>query len=137
MRQGDFGELDRSDSNRIADAIDYVRLFVSGSASRGFVGAGAFRHTRGLIAGRIFRRERMPQQPLLVTAEWDAEAGVWVATSEDVPGLATEAATVDALMEKLKVMIPELLAENGNPAADEVAFTLRSERHAIASQHPA
>ena len=75
----------------------------------------------------------MAQQPLLVTAEWDDEAQVWVATSEDVPGLATEADSVDALVEKLKVMIPELLEENGRPAND-VPFTLRSERHAVASR---
>ncbi|UVC17087.1 DUF1902 domain-containing protein [Mesorhizobium onobrychidis] len=26
----------------------------------------------------------------LVTAQWDEEANVWVATSDDIPGLATE-----------------------------------------------
>lgn len=52
-------------------------------------------------------------KPLYVHAEWDAEAGVWVATSNDVPGLATESATVEALVSKLEAMIPELLAANG------------------------
>ena len=33
-----------------------------------------------------------------VRALWDEEARVWVATSDDVPGLATEADTVDALV---------------------------------------
>lgn len=47
-----------------------------------------------------------------VQADWDPEAGVWVATSEDVPGLATEAETIEALTEKLRVMIPELLEAN-------------------------
>ena len=42
-----------------------------------------------------------------IQADWDPEAGVWVATSEDVPGLATEAETIEALTEKLRVMIPE------------------------------
>jgi Domain of unknown function (DUF1902) len=41
-----------------------------------------------------------------VMATWDADAGVWVATSQDVPGLATEAETVEILEQKLKVMIP-------------------------------
>jgi len=40
------------------------------------------------------------------------EAKVWVATSDDVPGLATEARDVDALIKKLRVMIPELLTTN-------------------------
>jgi predicted RNase H-like HicB family nuclease len=44
-----------------------------------------------------------------VQADWDGEAGVWVATSDDVPGLATEAATIEALTDKLRIMIPELL----------------------------
>ena len=48
-----------------------------------------------------------------VVAAWDAEAGVWVATSEDVPGLATEAETIERLMERLRTMIPELLEANG------------------------
>ena len=51
-------------------------------------------------------------KPLYVHADWDAEAGVWVATSSDVPGLATEAATVEALVIKLESMIPELLEAN-------------------------
>ena len=47
-----------------------------------------------------------------VHTDWDVEAGVWVATSNDVPGLATEADTVEALLVKLEGMIPELLAAN-------------------------
>jgi predicted RNase H-like HicB family nuclease len=41
------------------------------------------------------------------------EAGVWVATSDDVPGLVAEAESLDALSEKLKVLVPELLDVNG------------------------
>ena len=51
-----------------------------------------------------------------VQADWDPEAGVWVAVSEDVPGLATEARTIEALTEKLRTMIPELLEANYSPA---------------------
>ncbi len=47
-----------------------------------------------------------------VDAFWDHEAKVWVATSEDVPGLVTEASTEDVLVEKLKVMIPDLIELN-------------------------
>lgn len=50
---------------------------------------------------------------LRVQAFWDAEAGVWVAESPDVPGLATEAETLEELWAKLAVMVPELLEENG------------------------
>ena len=37
---------------------------------------------------------------------------VWVAESEDIPGLVTEAATQTQLIEKLKTMVPELLILN-------------------------
>ncbi len=48
-----------------------------------------------------------------VQADWDAEANVWVATSDDVPGLATEAATIEDLTARLRSIIPELLEANG------------------------
>ncbi|MHB8765697.1 MAG: DUF1902 domain-containing protein [Deferrisomatales bacterium] len=63
-----------------------------------------------------------------VRAEWDEEAGVWVATSDDVPGLATEADTMEDLVEKLKVMIPELLEANGETGLIEVPFELFTRR---------
>lgn len=44
-----------------------------------------------------------------VKALWDHEAKVWVAESEDVPGLVTEAETTAQLIQKLQIMIPELL----------------------------
>ena len=55
----------------------------------------------------------MGPKQITVNAEWDPEARVWVATSDDVPGLITEAETVEALAEKLSVMVPELLEANG------------------------
>jgi predicted RNase H-like HicB family nuclease len=53
-------------------------------------------------------------QPIIVSATWDAEAKVWIAESDQVPGLATGADTLEELVEKLKVAIPELLTENGD-----------------------
>ncbi len=52
---------------------------------------------------------------LIVNAFWDDEAHVWVAESDDVPGLATGAGTLEALIEKLEIVIPELLELNGAP----------------------
>ena len=62
---------------------------------------------------------------LKVQSLWDGEAGVWVAESDDVPGLATEAATLEELLAKLAVMVPELLEENG--VALELPVELRLE----------
>lgn len=51
---------------------------------------------------------------IIVRAIWDAEAQVWVAESENVPGLATEADTIEALTAKLRNLIPELLILNNS-----------------------
>jgi predicted RNase H-like HicB family nuclease len=65
-----------------------------------------------------------------IQADWDPEAGVWVATSEDVPGLATEAVTLESLTAKLRTMIPELLEANDllEKAAGGISFELTSHR---------
>lgn len=55
----------------------------------------------------------MVAKTFVVHAEWDDEAKVWVATSEDVPGLVAEADTVESLQAKLRVLVPELLELNG------------------------
>ena len=48
-----------------------------------------------------------------IQAFWDTEAAVWVATSEEVSGLATEADTLENLNDKLREIIPQLLILNG------------------------
>jgi hypothetical protein len=72
-----------------------------------------------------------------VSAFWDDEAQVWVAESNDVPGLITEATSMDALILKLESLIPELLDENGYPDGDDVPFevhaTVRGTAHRMAA----
>ena len=78
----------------------------------------------------------MGTKQITVNAEWDPEAKVWVATSYDVPGLVTEADTVEALAEKLSVMIPELLEANGiliGNAVREVPINLIAHREQLIS----
>lgn len=53
------------------------------------------------------------EKEIQVRALWDPEAHVWVAESSDVPGLATEAETMEQLIAKLHAVIPELLEANG------------------------
>ena len=68
----------------------------------------------------------------MVKAFWDEKAEVWVAESEDVPGLITEATTMESLISKLKVLIPELLEANGVifeiNGTEQIPFHLLSER---------
>ena len=49
-----------------------------------------------------------------VKIEWDEEAAVWIATSDDVPGLVLESGSFDALIERVRMAIPELLELNSN-----------------------
>jgi predicted RNase H-like HicB family nuclease len=75
----------------------------------------------------------MADRPIEVFAFWDGEAGVYVATSDHVPGLVAEACTVEALIEKLRDLVPELLELNGalpsgDGVAHEIPLVLRSER---------
>jgi predicted RNase H-like HicB family nuclease len=74
-----------------------------------------------------------------VHAVWDPEASVWVAESDDVPGLVTEADDIDALVGKLEVLIPELLEANGvaPPQQDEIAFVLTASRRERVARHAA
>lgn len=60
---------------------------------------------------------------------WDDDAKVWVATSESIPGLALESGSYDALIERVKVAVPELIELNGLPK--ETAIKYRSERRVV------
>lgn len=85
--------------------------------------------------------EQQAHEPraLVVRAEWDEEARVWVATSDDVPGLVTEADTTEALIAKLQVMAPELLELNraggGDAPVELVARLPHRDRDREAGRH--
>jgi predicted RNase H-like HicB family nuclease len=62
-------------------------------------------------------------RPIVIHADWDPEAGVWVATTQDMRGLVTEADSIEALRAKLPGMILDLLEEDGivdRPASIEI-----------------
>ena len=50
-------------------------------------------------------------RPIVIHADWDPEAAVWVATTSDLRGLVTEAESIEALRAKLPGMILDLLEE--------------------------
>ena len=73
----------------------------------------------------------MQTKPFFIRVEWDEEAQVWVATSDDVPGLATEEETIEVLITKLKSLIPELLEANKVHYKDEIPFEMLTRRFEV------
>ena len=59
---------------------------------------------------------------------WDNESQVWIATSDDVPGLVLESGSFDALVERVIYAVPELLELNSK-TAPFYNLTFLSERH--------
>jgi hypothetical protein len=55
---------------------------------------------------------RLTDAPIRVQAEYDGEAHVWIADSEDVPGLVAEHADLGALGDMVAELVPLLLVEN-------------------------
>ncbi len=49
---------------------------------------------------------------IIVKAEWDPEASVWVAQSDDAPGLVAESASLEKLRPKVLAMISDLIELN-------------------------
>lgn len=59
-----------------------------------------------------------------VACIWDAEAKVWVAQSDDLPGLVTEAATVPELIQRVMDVAPELIEDNLLDSKNEEDFLI-------------
>ena len=63
-----------------------------------------------------------------ISVTWDDEAQVWIATSEDLKGLVLECGSLDALIERVRVAVPELLEIQGDQRKD-IALDFSMERH--------
>ena len=67
---------------------------------------------------------------IVVRAVWDGEARVWVASSEDISGLALEAETIEALQRKIAPAIEDLIELNRLEFdLREIPVEVRSETH--------
>ena len=67
---------------------------------------------------------RRMRKSYTVKCDWDADARVWFVSETNVPGLATESATVESMTKKLRTLIPELLAMNVSGSEAEVPVEL-------------
>jgi hypothetical protein len=65
---------------------------------------------------------------LTIDARFDPEAGVWLATSADLPGLVVEADTWRCMIDEVRLVIPDLLELSGQ-TADKLSLTFRAEEH--------
>ena len=63
----------------------------------------------------------------IINLMWDSDAGVWIATSQNIPGLILESGSLDALIERVRFAAPELLSLNGE-RNKTFSICFRSER---------
>ena len=69
---------------------------------------------------------------LTIKMTWDPDACVWIAESDDVPGLVLESGSFDALLERVRFAVPELLSLNQRNAPLTLNFlSERRERLAM------
>lgn len=68
----------------------------------------------------------------VVNLFWDDEANVWIATSDDIPGLVLESGSFDALLERVRFAAPELLELNGASQPQPYITFLSKRRERIA-----
>ena len=61
-----------------------------------------------------------------INITWDNEADVWIAISDDIP-LALESDSFDALINKIKIIAPEILALNSKNYTP-TSLLIKSER---------
>jgi hypothetical protein len=66
----------------------------------------------------------------IVDFVWDEEAAVWVAKSKYIPGLVLESGSLDALIEKVKFAVPELLSLN-NDTHKNINLIIKTEREVV------
>ena len=65
---------------------------------------------------------------ITIDARWDGEASVWIATSQDIPGLVVEADTWPSMIEEVRLVLPELLELSGH-ASEKLSLTFKAEEH--------
>lgn len=63
----------------------------------------------------------------IVRAAWDSEVNVWYVEESDIPGLATEAPTLEGLKQRVRDIVPDLLDGQENvPDELEIEFIAHS-----------
>lgn len=61
-----------------------------------------------------------------IDARWDDEVRVWIATSENAPGLVVEASSWQTMIDEVRIVLPDLLEID---SARDVSLTFKAETH--------
>lgn len=64
---------------------------------------------------------------LTIQARWDDEVGVWIATSQDAPGLVVEAETWGSMIEEVRLVLPDLLDLTEQNVGGTLSLTFKAE----------
>ena len=78
----------------------------------------------------------MQKLPINITAEWDPEASVWVATSDDIAGFVMEDVTIERLVSRVPGVLEDLIELN-NVELPADASTVPFEVHALQTGYAA
>jgi len=62
-----------------------------------------------------------------VRITFDEEAAVWIAESDEIIGLVLECGSLNALMERVQIAVPELLVLNKQPSCDKIQFKIEQQ----------
>lgn len=65
----------------------------------------------------------------IILLSWDEDAQVWIAVNDEIP-VTLESGSIDALIERVKIAVPELLELNGK-TRNNVQLLFKAERHAV------
>lgn len=68
------------------------------------------------------------RREILINARWDSDAGVWLATSDDVPGLVVEAGSWPAMIDEVRLVLPDLI-DLTSSSASQYSVTFKAEEH--------
>ena len=63
---------------------------------------------------------------ITIQARWDNQAAVWLATSQDVPGLVVEADTWAAMIDEVRLVIPDLV-DMPAQRSEKLSLTFKAE----------
>jgi Domain of unknown function (DUF1902) len=85
------------------------------------------RHSTGLARSKKYMRL------IVVTAAYDDEAKVWYVEESNLPGLRTEAPSIEALREKLPALVEDLVEANNLDFRGEIPIEVIAHTRTIAT----